>query len=423
MVDNWTLIAYNRRKRIYMNITQKPILFALFMLLIVGGLNAATTEKDLSELTRIAGLQGQSYIAERDMFIQSRTEPVGMDKAIEKGWPEGLLALIINSRIDEPEWFRGWDNSRFGITRSGRPMWSPNPAPYNDPLNLKLSKYCNLLRMESMWRFYESNLSNREFMAQINAIPKGTWPKNVLDRYIGAYTRGRPLVPGPAELWRKVASETTNQRLMIIACNTLSADESQATERILKAKLQQAPIDVKRSLVCGLKGNKPGYAGSLVKDTYPSWKQDVGLAGQAFRIMARQPFDSEPRKFLKVIIMDPNQPLELRSRAIESTNKRSPEDFLFLKEFFDNSEHIELRREAINSLGYFPNGLAHGIMYKAIETETDPAILRSVIMHLKNIKGSSKHLEKFIQRKDITDDLKKEAEIAMEGLKDKKVKE
>lgn len=104
----------------------RVFLFAICIIVFAGQLLMAdTTKQDMAELTRISKLEAHEYIIQRDLFIKSRTEPLDLSKAIEKGWEEGLLALIINARIAEPRWFQDWANSDFGVNRRGDIIWHP----------------------------------------------------------------------------------------------------------------------------------------------------------------------------------------------------------------------------------------------------------------------------------------------------------
>jgi hypothetical protein len=414
----------------------KKLMFTTFFILLATGVSiAATTEDDLSELTRIANLQGESYLKERDDFVQSRTEPVDMDKAIERGWAEGLLALIVNARITKPEWFHGWDGSGFGETISGAPSWSPNPAPYNDPTNLELGQNINIFKIEKLWKFYESSLDIKEWRKQKNTIPKWVWPKNVLDKEIQHYFVPKVDVSGQEDLWKKVALETTNHSLMIIACHALPAFESRATENILKDKLQQAPNDVKMAIIRALEGHNPRYASAILKDTYPNWKKDISLAYMGFRVFSIQPTGSGSRRFVKEVIADSNEPTDIREVAISAmsiSTARNVNDIPFLREILESSEHIKLRRKAAYSLRVQPNTLIRTIMYKVLETETDQFILSQSFYFIERLEHYDNvgirviehseredilgHLEKFFKRQDIPEESRKRAKITKDRI-------
>ena len=406
-----------------MKILKKIMFTAFFMLLAAGVSIAITTEDDLSELTRIAGLQGESYLVERDRFVQSHPNPVDMDKAIERGWSEGLLTLIVNARIAKPEWFQGWDKSIFIATRSGAPSWSPNPAPYNDPTNLDLRQNINIFIIEKLWKFYESSLNIEERRNQKSAIPKGIWPKIVLDKEMNKYIKGTRYVPGPAALWRKVALETTNHQLPIVAYDVLASDESELNREIIESKLQQvASEDIKKAIMSSMEYNKPKYSATVLLKTYHSWKQNLDVALQGFRVLTKQPVGSNSRNFLKEIVMDPNQSIDLREKAVSALSirlPRDPHDITFLHGVLDSSEHIKLRRKAAKHLTYYQDSLTRTIMYKVLETETDQFILNQgikVVEHLKDNEDSLKHLEKFLKRQDIPEESRKRAKIAKDRV-------
>ncbi len=394
----------------------------------------STASKDLSELTRIAGLKGQAYIAARNQFIQSRKEPVDIDKAIEKGWPEGPLALIINARIDEPEWFKGWDNSKVGSSRRGSLFWSANPAPHSGPNKKKLRSYLSIFIMENIWKFYESSFYGKENKPRYlpygrDSISKGLWPRIILDEMVHDYVRGVKNISKPAKLWRKVALETTDHRLSIIACRTLTDDPNQLNGEFLESKLRQATHpQVKMAIMSGLKHNKPKYTSRIVLNTYNNWIKDnfsfwgirtFYVASDAFQIMATQPANSDSRKLLRQIIIEPNEPDEIRKLAMAAMSlikKPEPQDIACLKEVFDCSENIELRRTAAGTLIHYPYSLTHKIIQGILETETDYYILTRGIGVIRGFKKEERPglLKKLLLREDISNDVRVYADHVLE---------
>ena len=128
-----------------MKLERMTIIVSLFILLFISYTSIAqTTNEDISALTNIANLRADAYINARDKFILSSSGPIDINEAVDKGWKEGLLALIINARIVEPKLFDGWDIGGFRRDASGVPFW--DPGLYKS--NKKQGQYCELFRME-----------------------------------------------------------------------------------------------------------------------------------------------------------------------------------------------------------------------------------------------------------------------------------
>lgn len=356
--------------------------------------NIAEEQSVLLELSRIANLEAADYITARDKFIESRTMPINMDQAIEKGWKEGLLAFIINARLAKPDWFNSWDNTGFIVTRSGQPGWSPSPYPKNE----EQIQYFNVLKMEILWKFKidptdyhdkHGGFSEIDFIG-INERPKkGIWPKQIINRFMpGIIQEGNApksplddfntsLISTNIKLWREIASTSDNRIFKIIACYALTRDDSEINKELIQSKLKSdsVPKKEKFALLCGLSLYEPNYADEVIIETYSNWKNnitdvndvDYNVARDAFSTLAKRPIDSDSYRFLREVMLDVNESVEIKNVAVSSINILKSPDFIadkdpnevisFLEDIVTNTSNDRIKYRASRVLSDYHKAL------------------------------------------------------------------
>jgi len=401
---------------------RKILLISLCFLCWNSALFAVSVEDDISKLDQLASLEDEAYIAARDEFLQSRSSPVDLDQAIEKGWAEGLQGLILNARIADPNLFQSWDNTRITLDRSGCPSWHPRPSLGNShPSERERMRYnLHVFLVEKVWKFKGKDWSIREPMNFHDLQSQGIWPRNLLEHY-----RTRIGIPGNHPLLvRKVEAECPIPSLLAAACATLTMDKSEEIGRLLKTRLK-SPVqpEVKEAIMKGLMITKSPYATSILIDSYPNWKQDPNLVIHGFWAMVKQS-GSEGQQFIREIMIDSAQPDYLRVPAINAISSvSSPNDFIHLQHIIESTDSVLLKSTILDAIHYrYSYSQTRPLANRILATENDPKLLS---LALSIMGGSSSDnndlilLETFKQRQDINDTLKMNAEFAIQHIQER----
>ena len=337
------------------------MLAAFYILSTVLFLDASNPQKDLSELTRIAGLKGGAYVAARNQFIQSRTEPVDIDKAIEKGWPEGLLALIINARISEPNLFRVYDDSESQVypAHNGDLRWRP-PDVWDRSKGVNV---CGVIyQIEKIWK-------------------GGVWPEELLAQTAHRLARGGSIV-GPAKLWHRVFRGTANLRLKTYSAKAIAMNSNDdAVINTVKEALAEKgmPEGIKKMIISGLYQSKSKHTTMILTNTFENWKSNPDIANFGLATIGRQA-DPNVKAFLYDIILDTSQPDYLRSAAFYGMSQ-NPElqDVPYLRQGIKSSLIRSYKERTFFVLSKYPYNLVREIVHNAIVTTEDPNVLRICI--------------------------------------------
>lgn len=349
---------------------------------------AEATNDDLAELSSLASLDGKAYIDARNQWLQTRTTLIDLNQAEAKGWAEGLLGLILNARIAEPELFQNWDKSGFAIDRIGRPVWRPNPSPPIYPRNLVLDRYFYIYTIEASWKFRSNNKYMERGINWKHLHTIGIWPKYVMDRknqYL-VTIRKKEVLPGSLELWRKIESGCRHPRLQAVAGAALvfAVDESETTRKLLEDRLKSSTVSeiAKKGILNALERKRPKHTDTILINSYPGWKNDPNLAIIGLPTLANQP-DPAGRNIVRQIMMEPNQQEEIRAIAITSIsgsrNARDDDDINLLNQIITNTDSLILKRKSASALIGYPYALTRPVVYPALATQTDPEILHSLL--------------------------------------------
>jgi len=374
---------------------------------------ADSTENDLSELSNLASLDGESYITARNQWLQTHTTPIDLDQAAVKGWAEGLQGLIINARIADPNLFESWDKSGFTMDHIGRPVWAPNPRAFKYPRDFVLERNYYIYCIEAIWKFREAGVKE-----EVRYSP-GIWPKYVLDAKNITLTliNQKEVLPGSLELWRKIESECQHPRLKSVAGAALvfTVDESETMRKLMEDRLRSPTVSeiAKKGIFNALKSKRPAHTNTILINSYPGWKQDPNLAIIGLPTIASQP-DPAGRNFVRQIMMDPTQQEDIRVIAINAISEiHDIGDIDHLKYILEDVDSLLLKRRAVVALSGYPYTLTRPIIYPALAAQTDPETLRQLLYIVERWRTYAseedvRQLENFMQRPEFAEKLVKQ---------------
>ena len=236
---------------------------------------------------------------------------------------------------------------------------------------------------------------------------KGIWPKQILDKLARKYPSEGRLVPKPALLWRKVAKGTDNHRLLIAAYYNLAGDNSNASRELIRAKLKSGcSKKIKVAIIKGLGWQRPIYSSEVLIEDFPRWKHEIGpenefMAYTGLSALAAHPSDSQARRFLRKVILDSDESLELRTLAISVVpTMRGYSDLKDISCFVSllkSSAPASLKRTAAYNITRSKPEIAQPIINKLLETENDQSVIDGLNEGLEELKRSAERREKWKQ--------------------------
>lgn len=306
----------------------------------------------LQGLLTLARSSPQEYSTQRVAFLRTWTNRVDVVEATKAGWEAGLMALIMNSRIDHPEEYRTFDlggpvethgdRYGYGYVNLGGLNGVPDEASI----------------FEQLWKGGRIAPRDREVFGIVDEY--GILPEYGRQQIVSVVC-GQGLKIGasvPEPLLLSVVSGGAPDDVRLMAAYFLSARETEPARAALQNLLANPdnPARVKKGALLGVAAFTPSYGWPVLRDSFDSWGHDTNHLAyvSGYKALARLP-EPAARGLLRSIALNPNADQILRQTAVgylDSTHAEKIDTFKSV--LLDPSSSADLKIRAISGLTQFP---------------------------------------------------------------------
>jgi hypothetical protein len=339
----------------------------------VGGAAAGDSEA----LLALARTPPADYPREREGFLRTHTNRFDVVQAATTGWEAGLLALILNSRLDHPEAYRQFD-AQFPSREPGengsvryRSLWLAS-AP------VEASAF------ELLWKGGRLDAPDRQAAGITNEyalLPAGA-RANIFPGWFHEWRR-KPAIGAtvPEILLLSIVEGNAPEDVKAMASYILASRESEAAHMSLFQVLTNANVTArtKDAVFLGIEDYTPSYGWAVLRESFSSWGQNMDLLSPGYRVLA-DITNSLGRALVRSIALDTNAPSFARLCALSVLGASRDEGVVTLKTIVqDPNESSELKLRAINELMGYPKGQRQKFIEELDLSKLEPNLLEALL--------------------------------------------
>jgi hypothetical protein len=344
------------------------VILALLSLTVISDRQSYAEEgaSETSSLRDLAGKDGADYRDARDQLLDTRSNPLNENLAIQESTEAGLMARVLNARMEHRTECETWDASPLGGARRWEAGWAPV---------LKDKTKGQPYLIEQLWKGPWS------FPVPCEEKPPKRYPTN--QAFILLM---RSEIDGPLELWRKVLAEMQKPELRAVASHALSREGSEQDRVTLQGVLSDSnvPAVVKFGCLAGLEVNRPNWGLALAVETMSHWEGNAYLRQKGFHGLAVLP-QAAGHQALYDYARDEEKPVKSRIDAIaachEVFHRDGLTDFLTsdlecLESMLSESQKSVSKQAAVSVLSRYPIEASRRLIHQVAQSPPTKDSLR-----------------------------------------------
>ncbi len=367
-------------------------LCAAFLASLAYGAVSAESDYQNEALAALARATPDAYQGLRSTVLAGRTNLFDLAGAIRQSWETGLMAWILNARLEHAA-------EAAAVDRTGPVLRRNQKLDYRlpSPLTSAPKELDQALMVERVWRGFP--------LAPTPPLQSVVKPPVVLPRYALlelSDTLAQQTINAPASLWLAVAQGDAPPAVKAVALSQVALLDTEEARAILRKALKPAlpqqitfdeaggfhenqlsyPYDVyaqKDAILRALSrrdAKQPAGGFGLLRETRADWAGF--LSGGGYGAIANQPGPAS-RAFLIEVVHDPSAPARDRVAAMNTAigigavdDRGTPETFAMIAAVLrDKSYPAEVRRAAASKLLPYSSEQIRGLVSEVLATEPD----------------------------------------------------
>ncbi|UCC32297.1 MAG: hypothetical protein JSU86_08445, partial [Phycisphaerales bacterium] len=316
---------------------------------------------DLADLARLVEANGEEYIRLRDALLKQHRQPWDVTPAADQSWETGLVAFVLNARMEDKEGFADLDAQR--------------PRHYANGKSYRLTGAAETavaFLMEKMWKAGDDRETARAY---------GTLRR----------LRGEKVAhAGETALWKAIWEQCEDERFRYAVLRNICADPDPSVQPIIEEFLQReddqlAGYSAKPRCLAGLWHRDTEQTVDAILNAWDVLAAESGWKSDA--VGALNTNSSErARRIVYKLVLDPAEDETLRAEtAARCCLRPHPDDPDMFRKFFAGPGSIKMKNKALKGMrgrnGY-PLDPIRPVLREIIITSDDEELTESAALTL-----------------------------------------